>query len=135
MSPRSKKRTVRRSAKQRTKKTARVSIRPRFRVLYDGEIAVGPGKASLLHAVSEHGSIRLAAEKLGMSYMRAWSLIRTMNRCFRQPLVEAIRGGSRKGGAKLTPTGIKVLDLYERLEKRSLQVTRPLWKQISRLLK
>jgi molybdate transport system regulatory protein len=112
-----------------------VRVRPRFRVLHKKEIAIGPGKANLLRAVSEHGSISHAAKKIGMSYMRAWSLIRTMNRCFREPLVEAIRGGSRKGGAKLTPTGIRILSLYDQLEVQSLKATKPLWNQILRLLK
>src|SRR5262245_39677021 len=93
---------------RRVVRKARVSVHPRFRVLRGQEIAIGPGKAKLLRAVSQHGSISLAAKKIAMSYMRAWSLIRTMNRCFRDPLVEAIRGGSRKGGAKLTPNGVRV---------------------------
>ena len=32
--------------------------------------------------------------------MRAWKLIQTMNRCFRKPLVSALRGGQRKRGHK-----------------------------------
>jgi molybdate transport system regulatory protein len=67
--------------------------------------------------------------------MRAWSLIRTINRCFREPLVDAIRGGSQKGGAKLTQTGTRVLGLYDRLQKQSLQATKPIWNQILKLLK
>src|SRR5688572_12331987 len=88
------------------------SIKPRFRIV-DGEgtIVMGPGKADLLDAVARSGSIRAAAEELGMSYMRAWTLIRTMNAAFRSPLVEKERGGSAQGGAQLTPRGRKVLEL------------------------
>ena len=68
-------------------------ISPRLRVLYGNEIALGPGKADLLAVVAETGSIREAAERMHMSYMRAWTLIRTMNRCFKEPLVVSIRGG------------------------------------------
>ena len=60
------------------------------------------GKADLLDAVARTGSIRAAAEALEMSYMRAWTLIRTMNAAFRSPLVEKIRGGAGQGGARLT---------------------------------
>ena len=42
-------------------------------------IVLGPGKADLLAAIGDTGSIRSAAEWTGMSYMRAWSLVRTMN--------------------------------------------------------
>ncbi len=63
-------------------------LRPRIRVTTGrGVIAMGPGKADLLDAIRNNGTIRAAAEDLGMSYMRAWSLVRTMNTAFRAPLV------------------------------------------------
>lgn len=114
---------------------ARTKVTPRFRILYGQEIAIGPGKADLLRAISETGSITHAARKLGMSYMRAWKLIQTVNRCFRRPLVTSLRGGSHKGGAKLTPTGTRALQLYDQLENKSLQATQSIWKQILKLLK
>src|SRR5215475_786408 len=82
-------------------------LRPRVRVLCGEEIAMGPGKVDLLALVAETGSIREAAERMHMSYMRAWTLIRTMNRCFKEPRVEAVRGGKQGGGARLTETGRK----------------------------
>ena len=98
----------------------RYQARPRIRVTRnDGAIVLGPGKADLLEAIARTGSIRGAATSLGMSYMRAWTLIRTMNAAFRGPLVEKIRGGSEKGGAVLTARGEKVLRLYREMEKRA----------------
>jgi molybdate transport system regulatory protein len=44
-------------------------------------------KAALLESVAKNGSITEAAEKMETSYMRAWSLIKTMNGCFKSPLV------------------------------------------------
>lgn len=98
----------------------RYQARPRIRVTRsDGTIVMGPGKADLLEAIARTGSIRAAAAALGMSYMRAWTLIRTMNAAFRSPLVEKVRGGSEKGGAVLTARGEKVLRLYREMEKRA----------------
>lgn len=68
-------------------------------------IALGPGKADLLDAVAAHGSISAGARALGMSYRRAWLLVAEMNRCFRDPLVETLRGGGRERGARLSATG------------------------------
>ncbi len=113
----------------------RVVIRPRFRILYGSEIAIGPGKADLLKAIHKTGSISHAAKSLGMSYMRAWELLQTMNRCFRKPLVSALRGGHEKGGTKLTPSGIIVLKMYQQLENKSLLFTYSIWKRIVKLLK
>ena len=37
-----------------------------------------------------------------MSYRRAWLLVDTMNRCFREPVVASATGGSGGGGAQVT---------------------------------
>lgn len=84
----------------------------RVRVLRGEEVGLGPGKADLLAAVAETGSITKAAARLGISYMHAWSLVQTMNACFRAPLVESSRGGARGGGAGLTEAGREVLAIY-----------------------
>ncbi len=93
---------------------------------------MGPGKADLLDAVERTGSIRAAAEDLGMSYMRAWTLIRTMNATFRSPLVEKERGGPAKGGAHLTPRGRKVLELYRKMEKKAERAIARDWEELKR---
>ncbi len=82
-------------------------------------VAVGPGKADLLEAIGETGSIAAAGRRLGMSYKRAWSLVETLNAMFRGPLVDAAKGGARGGGAVLTPLGVKILAAYRTLEVQS----------------
>ena len=90
-------------------------LEPRIRILLGSSIAIGPGKAALLEAIGETGSIAAAGRRMGMSYRRAWVLVKTMNACFREPLVEAAKGGIG-GGARLTPTGGRVLGLYRAME-------------------
>ena len=85
---------------------------PRVRILSGSAVALGPGKADLLRAIDETGSISAAARQMGMSYRRAWLLVRTMNECFRAPLVEAVKGGAEGGGARLTKMGREVLSHY-----------------------
>ena len=80
---------------------------------------MGPGKADLLDAIDEEGSITGAARRMGMSYRRAWLLVETMNRCFREPLVQAARGGRRGGGARLTPSGRDALARYRAMEAKA----------------
>jgi molybdate transport system regulatory protein len=109
------------------------SIRPRIRILDDDDtIVMGPGKADLLDAIHRSGSIRAAAEELGMSYMRAWSLVRTMNAAFRAPLVEKLRGGTVHGGAQLTDAGRDVLELYRLMEVKALEAIKPEWRRLRR---
>ncbi|HEX8618990.1 MAG TPA: LysR family transcriptional regulator [Thermoanaerobaculia bacterium] len=106
------------------------SLRPRIRIVGDdGTIVLGPGKADLLEAIARTGSIRAAAEELGMSYMRAWTLVRTMNAAFREPLVEKVRGGAEQG-AQLTESGENVLRLYRRMEEKAARAVEPLWSRL-----
>ncbi|MCX6896488.1 MAG: LysR family transcriptional regulator, partial [Verrucomicrobia bacterium] len=58
----------------------------RLRILFGKNIAIGPGKMELLARLIETGSLNEAARQLEMSYMRAWSLVKTMNACFREPV-------------------------------------------------
>jgi molybdate transport system regulatory protein len=97
------------------------TVSPRIRVVADddGTIALGPGKSALLDAIARTGSIRAAAKELRMSYMRAWTLVRTMNAAFRSPLVAKVRGGQDQGGAQLTERGQAVLDIYQRMEREA----------------
>lgn len=119
----------------KTQKRTDKAIIPRFRVLCGNDIAVGPGKAELLEQLQKTGSIAEAAKRMGMSYMRAWTLIKTMERCFKHSLVKAIRGGRKGGGAELTATGQKVLALYHQLEAESLRATAIPWRELRDLLR
>lgn len=114
----------------------RPSIRPRLRIVAGKNIAFGPGKADLLEALEKTGSITKAAAQMGMSYMRAWTLIRTMNRSFREPLATASRGGTRGGGgAHLTPTGRQVLACYRQMDNQCLKAIQPGWRKLQKLLR
>lgn len=77
--------------------------------------AMGPGKADLLDAIRQTGSISASAKLMKMSYRRAWELVDVMNRCFDQPLVQTSPGGAHGGGAQLTALGVLVLSRYRSL--------------------
>lgn len=83
---------------------------------------MGPGKAALLEGIARTGSISAAGREMGMSYKRAWMLVEAMNAMFRTPLVSSARGGAGGGGATLTETGQRVLDLFRDIEAASQQV-------------
>ncbi len=87
-----------------------------LRVVLDGSVTIGPGKAELLQAIAETGSIAAAGRRMGMSYRRAWTLVEEMNATFASPLVDAAKGGAGGGGAVLSRLGERVLASYRRLE-------------------
>ena len=80
-------------------------------------VAIGPGKADILQAIAETGSIAEAGRRLGMSYQRAWTLVAAMNADFIEPLVLKQRGGAAGGGAQLTPVGVRALAIYRSIER------------------
>ena len=92
---------------------------PRLRILMGAAVALGPGKADLLDAVEQAGSISAAARNMGMSYRRAWILIEALNRDFKEPLVETTAGGSGGGGARVTAAGQEALRRYRAMEYKA----------------
>jgi molybdate transport system regulatory protein len=120
---------------KKAKSTRARSVQPRFRILFGGDIALGPGKAELLALIGQTGSINQAAKRMDMSYMRAWSLVQTMNRCFKEPLVLAAHGGEGGGGAELTETGRHALELYQKMEKAGLKAVHAGWRALQKLLR
>ncbi len=120
---------------KKTKAVRKNSLQPRLRISSGKDIALGPGKVRLLALVQETGSISEAAKRMEMSYMRAWSLIQTMHTCFKEPVVTAARGGHRRGGAELTETGRRALELYQRMEKTGLEAAQTDWRRLQKLLR
>ncbi len=101
--------------------SARLTLR--LKLLLGPDIAIGPGKAELLEAIRDTGSISAAGRLLGMSYRRAWMLIDTMNSCFKSPVVRTSKGGSSGGTARLTEAGENVLRLYRQIEMGATAAT------------
>ena len=106
-----------------------------LRVYRGRDAALGPGRAELLTRVAETASIAQAARDMGMSYMKAWKLVQSMNGCFRGPLLEVQRGGRAGGAARLTPLGHEALALYRRMEAASVAATQPFEAEMTRLFR
>jgi molybdate transport system regulatory protein len=115
-------------ARSKTSKApAREVLRPQIRIMFRKAIAMGPGKADLLQAIVDTGSISAAARRMDMSYRRAWLLVDTMNQCFKSPVVVTLTGGKSGGGAAVTEFGRSVLERYRKMEiKAGASVAREL---------
>lgn len=100
-------------------KSARQDLKPQIRIMFRKAIAMGPGKADLLRAIEQTGSISAAARQMEMSYRRAWLLVDTMNQSFRSPVVVTLTGGKAGGGAAVTEFGKEVLARYSAMEAKA----------------
>jgi molybdate transport system regulatory protein len=80
---------------------------------------VGHSKIELLENIRDCGSISAAGRAMGMSYMRAWSLVEKINSVCKRAAVEPNVGGKNGGGAVLTPFGHSLIARYREIERRA----------------
>lgn len=88
--------------------------------------AVGRDRIRLLEAVGREGSITAGAKAIGLTYKAAWDALDAMANLFGQPLLATRAGGRTGGGARLTPTGLRVIEAFHRLEAEMARVVRAL---------
>lgn len=69
----------------------------------DKGVALGLGRAKLLAKIAEHGSLKAAAEDLGISYRAAWGKIKRTQEVLGVKLVDKPRGN--REGLILTDLG------------------------------
>lgn len=98
----------------------------------DGEGVFGEGKWRLLEAIHHTGSLRAAADALGISYRKAWGDLRDAERALNLSFLERRRGGLEGGESRLSETGRKWLAEYARLRadiERNTERAFARWKQ------
>ena len=107
--------TVRRQAAA-TAKDEQHSLAPRFKLWLeqDGVLVMSEYRAELLRQVAATGSLAEAAQRMNLSYRRAWGKIREIERNFGVVLVQSEAGGVGGGSSRLTPEGERLLALYDR---------------------
>ncbi len=82
-----------------------------------GEVVLSKWRVNLLRAIDETGSISAAAEKMQVSYHRAWEKIHEMETRLGVTLVETQTGGAHGGGAKLAPVARDYIARFERFSQ------------------
>ena len=87
-----------------------------IRIEIGSTVRLGPGKVRILELIAQHGSISAAGRAMEMSYRRAWLLIDTLNKAFRQPVVATQPGGRADQRAAITPFGREVIRRYRTME-------------------
>jgi molybdate transport system regulatory protein len=89
----------------------------RFRIDFAEHSSLGPGKIRLLEAIRDSGSLSQGARKIGMSYRRAWLLVESLKKTFREPVTAASTGGKDGGGMIVTEFGDALIKNYRELER------------------
>ena len=93
-----------------------VSYRMTLRI-YGVDKIFGPGLATLLRGMEEHGSLQKSAASMKLAYSKAWKMLKTAEEELGYSLADREAGGKNGGGSKLTPEGIRLLESYEAFRK------------------
>ena len=92
-----------------------------------GEKFFGEGPGRLLHGVEETGSLRAAANAMGMAYSKALRILKNAENALGFPLTERSTGGKNGGGSTLTPEGKEWLRRYEEYRDACMEANRRLY--------
>ena len=78
----------------------------------EGLLVFSDYRAELLEHIAKTGSISGGAERMGLSYRRAWGKIKEIEHNLGVRLVQSAVGGLDGGRSKLTPEGEELLARY-----------------------
>lgn len=81
--------------------------------LYLEEKSFGPGPMQLLQDIRENGSLSHAAKRMGMSYSKAWTILKGIEAEWGFELLKKQAGGKQGGSSVLTAQGEELLKRYE----------------------
>ena len=95
-----------------------------------GQRFFGDGPRRLLKLVEETGSLRKAAEEMGMAYTKAMKLIKQAEHAIGKPLTERVIGGVNGGGSVLTDAGKELVGKYEEYKARCVAANHEIYFQI-----
>jgi molybdate transport system regulatory protein len=108
-----------RSGAQLARKGQRLELEPRIKlwVEKDGLLVLSDYRVQLLRHVAETGSLAEAAQRMGLSYRRAWGKIREIEGNLGLKLIESEAGGAGGGSSRLSPEGERLVALYQRFRR------------------
>lgn len=86
-----------------------------------GQYVLGPGRVELLRSVQELGSLRKAAQKLGMSYRWAWGRLNDAEKALGVSLLAHDKNSGGKAKT-LTAEALELLVWYDSVDKNMKMV-------------
>lgn len=92
------------------KRNPETILRLRVWLEQEDQTYIGIGSTLLLQQVEKLGSLRKAAEALGMSYRRAWGKLKNAEERIGKPLVEKTKGKGQR--FNLSPYGKEVMEKF-----------------------
>lgn len=85
----------------------------------EGDKFMGIGVLWLLEKIETEGSLRGSAAALGISYSKAYGMVRNLEKSLGVPVLVRKKGGASHDGATLTPFGKRFIELYRDFQAKS----------------
>ena len=95
-----------------------------------GRPVLGAGRTLILETIAEQGSIKAAADVLGMSYRAVWGKIKSAEERLGMQLVETRAGGGPSRGANLTPDAERLLGMFHELHEQGNRTADEIFKKV-----
>lgn len=105
-------------------------MKPTIRVMLcddAGERFFGEGPCRLLHQIEKTGSLRAAAQAMGLSYTKALRIVKRAEKELGFALTCKTIGGRGGGGSTMTPEARIFLERYEAYRDACVQTNRELY--------
>ena len=95
-------------------------MRAKLKVWVEAEdgLVLSDYRVSLLELIAETGSLAEAAERMDLSYRRAWGKVKEIEANLGVRLVESVAGGTGGGHTCLTAAGLDMVERYNRFRSR-----------------
>mgnify|MGYP003469602704 FL=1 len=82
----------------------------------DGKKYMGIGVLWLLEEIDKSKSLRSASINMGLSYSKAYGMLKRLEEEVGRPFVERKRGGASREGLELTPFARNYMELYREFQ-------------------
>lgn len=90
----------------------------------------GDGPYYLLLKIEECGSLKAAAESMGMAYSKAVRILHTAEDILGYELTTKVIGGKKGGGSTITEKGKELLDKYAEYKRLCRKANEEIYNQI-----
>ena len=96
----------------------------------DGALVMSDYRVRLLAAIHDTGSLAAAAQRMNLSYRRAWGKVRELEANMGRRLVDSAVGGAGGGGSRLTVDGLALVQRYQEFAEQARRSVAAIFNEI-----
>lgn len=91
---------------------------------------MGPGPYRLLMLLDRHKSVSKACREMGLSYSKAWNMIRRLEKELGRHIIVRQQGGQGGGQSELTDEGRRFAEAYRIYDERCQEAAKKIFDEV-----